>query len=218
MCFHPERMASRILGMGDIVSLVEKAEQTMDVESATRLQKKIKKRGFDFEDFLEQLQQMKKLGSMSKIMEMLPGGGMMDQLKQGMNDDTARQADDYTRKAEAMIFSMTPKERRNPKIINGSRRKRIAAGSGVSSGGCKRSSQAIQAVPENDEKDGKNSKKACQGSDYLKACRVFYLEEFMAVKIRLRRTGGRNDVCYRVVAADTRSPRDGPLYRDAWLV
>ena len=121
--FHPERMADRILGMGDIVSLVERAQQQYDEEEAKRLEKKIRKNKFDFEDFMSQIQQIKKMGNVKDLMAMIPGVGK--QLKDVDIDDNAFKS------IEAIINSMTPKERRNPDIINQSRRRRIAAGSGT---------------------------------------------------------------------------------------
>ena len=120
--FHPDRMASRILGMGDVLSIIEKAEESFDEEEALKLEKKLKKQGFDLDDYLAQLKQMKKLGSFSSILKMLPG---MDALKNVKIDD--KEFD----KIEAIISSMTKQERRDPKILNGSRRLRIAKGSGT---------------------------------------------------------------------------------------
>ena len=125
--FHPERMASRILGMGDVVSLVEKAVEAVDVEDARRLEEKMRKGLFTLEDFLEQLRQMKKLGSLESIVGMLPGGAEM--LKQ--QGDLSKQEKEF-KHMEAMICGMTPKERKNPAILNAKRRVRIAKGSGVS--------------------------------------------------------------------------------------
>ncbi len=121
--FYPERMAGRILGMGDVVSLVEKAQEQFDEEQAKRLEKKIKKDQFDFNDFLDQIGQIKKMGSMKDIMGMLPG---MGQLKNVDVDDNA------FKPIEAIIKSMTPSERSNPSLINQSRKTRIAKGSGTS--------------------------------------------------------------------------------------
>ena len=121
--FHPERMASRILGMGDVLSIIEKAEETFDLEEAEKLEKKLKKQGFDLEDYLSQLRQMKKMGSFSSILKMLPGFG--NKLKDIEIDDK-----EFVR-IEAIICSMTIEERRNPKLLNGSRRLRIAKGSGT---------------------------------------------------------------------------------------
>ena len=121
--FHPDRMADRILGMGDIVSLVERAQQQFDEEEAKRLEKKIRKNKFDFDDFMGQIQQIKKMGNIKDLAAMIPGVGK--QIKDLDIDDDAFKG------IEAIINSMTPKERQNPDIINQSRRKRIAAGSGT---------------------------------------------------------------------------------------
>ena len=121
--FHPERMADRILGMGDIVSLVERAQQQYDEEEAKRLEKKIRKNKFDFDDFMGQIQQIKKMGNIKDLAAMIPGVGK--QIKDLDIDDNAFKG------IEAIINSMTPKERANPDIINQSRRRRIAAGSGT---------------------------------------------------------------------------------------
>ena len=121
--FHPERMADRILGMGDIVSLVEKAQEQYDEEEARRLKKKLVKNQFDFNDFLNQINQIKKMGNLKDLAGMIPGVGKM--LKNvDINDDVFKQT-------EAIIHSMTPAERADPSIINGSRRQRIAKGSGT---------------------------------------------------------------------------------------
>ena len=121
--FHPDRMASRILGMGDVVSLVEKAQAVVNEEQAEKLARKIGKQEFDFEDFLEQLRQLKKMGSLAGLLEMIPG--MAGRLKDTQIDEGAM------RRVEAIILSMTPEERHNPKVLNGSRRRRIACGSGT---------------------------------------------------------------------------------------
>jgi len=121
--FYPARMADRILGMGDIVSLVEKAQEQYDTEEARKLQKKIAKDQFDFNDFISQIQQIKKMGNVKDIMAMIPGVGKA--VKDLDIDDNA------FRSIEAIIRSMTPQERINPVILNGSRRKRIASGSGT---------------------------------------------------------------------------------------
>lgn len=122
--FHPERMADRILGMGDIVSLVERAQEQYDEEEAKRLQKKIAKNQFDFNDFIAQIQQIKKMGNLKELASMIPGVGKA--LKDVDIDDNAFKS------IEAIIYSMTPEERKNPAILNGSRRQRIAKGSGTS--------------------------------------------------------------------------------------
>ncbi|WP_163326186.1 signal recognition particle protein [Draconibacterium mangrovi] len=121
--FHPDRMADRILGMGDIVSLVEKAQEQFDEEEAKRLQKKLQKNTFDFNDFLKQINQIKKMGNLKDVMGMIPG---MGKALKGMDID-----DDAFKHIEAIIYSMTPAERENPSLINGGRRKRIASGSGT---------------------------------------------------------------------------------------
>lgn len=123
--FHPERMASRILGMGDVVSLVERAQATIDMEAAKKLEEKMRKDAFDLEDFRTQLQQVAKLGSMEQILEMIPG----------VNKSALKDVDMDERqlvRMEAIINSMTPEERRRPSLLNGSRRRRIARGSGTS--------------------------------------------------------------------------------------
>ena len=122
--FSPERMTSRILGMGDVLSIIEKAEEAFDEEEAIKLEKKMKKQKFDLEDYLTQLRQVKKMGSFSSILKMLPGVGSA--LKNAQVDD--KEFD----KIEAIICSMTKEERHDPKILNGSRRLRIAKGSGTS--------------------------------------------------------------------------------------
>ena len=121
--FHPERMADRILGMGDVVSLVERAQQQFDEEEAKRLEKKIRKNKFDFNDFLGQIQQVKKMGNVKDLAAMIPGVG------KAIKDIDI--PDDPFKNIEAIIGSMTPKERENPEIINTSRRRRIAKGSGT---------------------------------------------------------------------------------------
>ena len=122
--FHPSRMADRILGMGDIVSLVERAQEQFDEEEAKRLQKKIQKNKFDFNDFLGQIQQIKKMGNLKDLASMIPGVGKA--IKDVDIDDNAFKG------IEAIILSMTPKERTNPELLNTSRRQRIAKGSGTS--------------------------------------------------------------------------------------
>jgi signal recognition particle subunit SRP54 len=121
--FHPDRMTQRILGMGDVISLVERAQQTFDEDEARRINKKIRKNQFNFDDFLSQLEQIKKMGNIRDLMGMIPG---MGKAIKGMDID-----DDSFKPIEAIIRSMTPDERDNPDIINGSRRKRIADGSGT---------------------------------------------------------------------------------------
>ncbi len=120
--FHPDRMASRILGMGDVVTLVEKAQATVDQKEAEQMAEKLRKADFNLEDFLSQLKQVKKMGSMESLMKMIPGAGNIE-----FGDKEEKQM----KRTEAIILSMTPRERQNPRILSGSRRKRIAGGSGV---------------------------------------------------------------------------------------
>ena len=124
--FYPDRLASRILGMGDVLSLVEKAQQVVDEKQAKEMERKLRRASFDLEDFLEQLQSVKRMGSLGQFMEMIPGFSKMSKkLPQGAIDDGE------VKRVEAIIRSMTPQERRSPNIINGSRRRRIALGSGT---------------------------------------------------------------------------------------
>jgi len=125
--FHPERIASRILGMGDVVSLVEKAAETLDVEKAEKIAQKMRKGAFDLEDLSDQLKQMEKIGGMSGVLAMLPGlGKMKKQIEEADLDNSV------VKRQQAIISSMTAKERRVPKLLNASRKKRVAAGSGTS--------------------------------------------------------------------------------------
>ncbi|WP_033125420.1 signal recognition particle protein [Eubacterium sp. ER2] len=133
--FYPDRMASRILGMGDVLTLIEKAGAEIDEEKAKEMTRKMKKNQFDFDDFLESTKQMKKMGGLSGIMSMLPGMGAMGGLggKKGMqlDDSQAEEAEKKMARMEAMIYSMTPQERRDPDLLNPSRKHRIAKGAGV---------------------------------------------------------------------------------------
>src|SRR5262247_2091227 len=124
--FHPQRIAGRILGMGDVVSLVEKAAQTIDLEKAQSIAEKLRKGAFDLEDLADQLKQMERLGGMSSMLAMLPGIGKMKRQIDDANLDNT-----IVKRQRAIISSMTPKERRNPKILDGKRKRRIAAGSGT---------------------------------------------------------------------------------------
>ena len=124
--FHPDRMASRILAMGDVLTLIEKAQESMDEKRAKEMERKFRQANFDLEDFLEQIQAVKKMGSLSQIAEMIPG---MNQLTSRMKN--ADLDDQQIKRVEAIIRSMTPEERRRPEIINGSRRRRISRGSGT---------------------------------------------------------------------------------------
>ena len=124
--FHPERMASRILGMGDVLSLIEKAEEVSDSDQAEELERKIRRQQFTLEDFLQQMRQVRRMGPLSNVLGLMPGmGKAMKQMRQVNMDD--RELD----RIEAIILSMTPSERARPHLIDGSRRKRIARGSGT---------------------------------------------------------------------------------------
>jgi len=123
--FHPDRLASRILGMGDVLTLIERAESAFDQDQAERLERKLREASFDLEDFLEQLQQVSNMGPLSQILDMVPGMGRLFQ------DMSPEVTDRQFKRIEAMILSMTPEERRNPRILNASRKKRIARGSGT---------------------------------------------------------------------------------------
>ena len=123
--FYPDRLASRILGMGDVLTLIEKAEGAFDKQKMQQMESKLRKSEFDLDDLLEQMRQIKKLGSFSQLVEMIPG---FSKLTKGISD---KESMDKTRKLEAIILSMTPEERRNPDLINGSRKRRIAKGSGT---------------------------------------------------------------------------------------
>jgi len=123
--FHPDRLASRILGMGDVLTFIEKAEATFDEQRAKELEKKVQTGSFDLDDFLSQLRAVKKMGPVTQLVEMLPGlSRLAGRLPEGTEEKQLK-------KVEAIILSMTPEERRNPVIIGGSRRRRIARGSGV---------------------------------------------------------------------------------------
>jgi signal recognition particle subunit SRP54 len=123
--FHPDRMASRILGMGDVLTLIEKAEQTWDAQEAEKLADKMRTANFTFDDFLDQFQAVRRMGSLDQVVAMLPGAGSLLRNVEVSDRDVGR--------VEAIIRSMTPDERRNPKLINGSRKRRIASGSGTTS-------------------------------------------------------------------------------------
>jgi signal recognition particle subunit SRP54 len=125
--FHPDRLASRILGMGDMLTLIERAEETFDEREAELLQKKLLKNQFTLEDFLKQLHQVKRMGSIGQLLDLIPGMGRMRQ-QMNIDNDAAQQ---QIKKVEAIIYSMTPAERRNPKLLNASRKRRVAAGSGT---------------------------------------------------------------------------------------
>jgi len=124
--FHPDRMASRILGMGDMLTMIEKAESVMDQDEAVRMEKKLRSASFDLDDFLKQMGQIKKMGPISNLLGMVPGMGRM------AKEIDSEATDKQMRQIEAIISSMTMEERRNPKVLNGSRKRRVATGSGTS--------------------------------------------------------------------------------------
>jgi signal recognition particle subunit SRP54 len=124
--FHPERFASRILGMGDVLTLIEKAQATVPQEDMEKLGKRMKANQLDLNDFVQQMQQVRKMGPIGDLLGMIPGMGNIKRQLQATEID-----DNFFKHAEAIVFSMTPAERRNPDMINGSRRRRIAAGSGT---------------------------------------------------------------------------------------
>ena len=126
--FYPDRMASRILGMGDVLSMIEKAQESIDEEKAKELEQKMRKNEFDFEMYLESMSQMKKMGGLSSIMGMMPGMGFGNGKMPEVDTDAAEK---NMARIEAIIYSMTPKERQNPNLLNPSRKARIAKGAGV---------------------------------------------------------------------------------------
>jgi len=154
--FHPDRMASRILGMGDIISLVEKAQAAVDVEMLAQAEETLRKKTLTLEDFLSQMQQMKKLGSMSGLLEMLPGVG---QIPAEAREQAMAGSEQEMKKAEAIIRSMTRQERRHPEVLDASRKRRIARGSGTDVAGVKRSPQQFPAGAADDAEDGQASEK-----------------------------------------------------------
>ncbi len=156
--FHPRRMADQILGMGDVVSLVEKAQEVVDQEQAVKFQEKVRKANWDLEDFLAQMQQVKKMGNMGDLMKKIPG--MSKMMPKGMD-----MAEDELKYTEAIILSMTPDERRRPKIINGSRRRRIAAGSGTTI-------QDVNALLKDFEKMRKMMKQMMKGAKRKRGMQV----------------------------------------------
>ncbi|RLC61404.1 MAG: signal recognition particle protein, partial [Chloroflexi bacterium] len=123
--FHPDRLADRILGMGDVLTLIERAEAAFDQEQLERMERKVREASFDLEDFLEQFQQIRHMGPLSQILDMIPGMGRL------VKDISPEVTDRQFKRVEAIILSMTPEERRKPRIINSSRKKRIARGSGT---------------------------------------------------------------------------------------
>ena len=220
--FYPDRMASRILGMGDVLSLIEKAQEAVTEEQAKKMEKKLREASFTLEDYLDQFESLKKMGGISSVMGMMPG---MGKLKIKESDFDERRIE----RVKAIILSMTKKEREKPEIINSSRKKRIAAGSGTNV------QEVNQLLKQFDQtklmmkqiRSGKNcpscGKKMC-------ACQVKSLDrrasfcynravkndicnrrskKTMAVKMRLTRMGDKKSPVYRIVVVDSRKARDG---------
>ena len=196
--FHPDRMAQRILGMGDVMTLVEKAEQQIDEDKAAELERKIRKQEFTLDDFLEQMQQMRNMGPLTNLLKMIPGmGAQLGNLKVD-----ERELD----RLQAIITSMTPEERANPPIIDGSRRRRIARGSGTS----------VQAVSQLVKQFGQMQKmmrqlqKGKMGPSRSWAAagsaRPLTSTGSMAVRVRLTRVGSKKNPIWRVVVADGARP------------
>ena len=188
--FYPDRMASRILGMGDVLTLIEKAQNELDEEKAKKLEEKMRKNEFDFEMYLESMSQMKKMGGLSSILGMMPGlgGGKMPEIDEGA-------AEKNMARTEAIIFSMTVEERQNPSLLNPSRKRRIAQGAGVDI------AEVNRLVKQFDQ--AKKMMKQMPG-----------MMKVMAVKIRLRRMGQKKAPFYRIVVSDSRSPRDGKFIEE----
>ncbi len=196
--------------MGDVLSLIEKAEQQVDEKQAVDLQKKLEKDQFTLEDFLQQMRQVRKMGPLSGLIGMLPGMGAMKQLKNADIDEGELD------RVEAIILSMTPAERANPGMINGSRRKRIANGSGTRRAERQPAGQAVRPDAQDDALDGRRGR--CQtrsswrrwpAARRARRCAGANLPRPMAVRIRLRRVGSKKNPIWRIVVADKRSPRDG---------
>ena len=201
--FYPDRMASRIMGMGDVLSLIDKAQETMDTEQAAEAAERMIEARFTLEDFLVQMREVKKLGPLQDLLAMLPGvPGGKNALKD-LQVDEGQMA-----RAEAIIQSMTREERRNPAIIGGSRRLRIARGSGTTTAD-------VNSLLKEFEPARKMMKTMMGGKRMPRIPGMPNItgwelgEQDMAVRIRLKRLGAKKRPFYRVVVADQRSPRDG---------
>ena len=198
--FHPDRMASRILGMGDVLTLVERAQEAVDEKQAVQMAEKLRKEQFTLEDFLDQLEQVKKMGPLEDILKMIPGVGK--QLKGMTVDDKALV------RIQALIQSMTPEERRNPNVIDGSRRKRIARGSG---GSVQEVNRLLKQFRDMQKMMKLMKNRRGMGRLPLLLLRTrFKSRRRTVLKIRLKRAGGRNHPFYRVVVVDSRKARDKP--------
>ena len=202
--FYPDRMASRIMGMGDVLTLIDKAQETMDAEKAAEAAEKMLKAQFTLEDFLVQMREMKKLGPLQDLLAMLPG------VPGGKNALKDLQVDEgQMGRAEAIICSMTGEERRNPAIIGGSRRLRIARGSGATTADVNSLLKEFEAGQEDDEDDDGRQADAPDPGDADDARGSVGRRTQMSMRIRLKRLGAKKRPFYRVVVADQRSPRDG---------
>ncbi len=217
--FHPERVAGRILGQGDIVGLVEKAAETIDEEEAEKLAAKMARGKFDLEDYAAQLRQISKMGWLSGILGMLPGVGKIKSQLEDANLDTT-----ILKRQAAIISSMTRKERKTPDIIKASRKKRIAAGSGTTVQEVNRLLKQFDDMAHDDEAD---EQARAEGADAPRPVRADAEgrdadqstahqtalntgeNETMGLKIRLARAGAKKRPYYHIVVADSRSPRDG---------
>jgi ribosomal protein S16 len=202
--FHPDRLASRILGMGDVLSLVEKAQEAVDQKTAEAMIKKLREDNFTLDDFRQQLKQVRQMGPLDQVLGMIPGLGKM--MKGGMGDLAGEQKD--LDRFDAIISSMTPGERTHPEVVNGSRRQRIARGSGTSVSDVnrllKQHAQLRKMMKQFKGMEGKLGRmKGLPGFPSLRGVTD------VSVSIRLRRMGSSRRPAYRVVVADSRSPRDG---------
>src|SRR4029077_13159455 len=190
--FHPDRMASRILGMGDVLTLIEKAEEAVEADEQAEMEKRMRAGEFTFDDFLASYKMLRRMGSLKGVLSMIPGIG--NQLK-GLEIDERELG-----RVEAMILSMTPRERGYPHTIDGSRRQRIARGSGTTV-------QEVSRLLNARKEMQKLMKRMGQGK--MPTLPQMTRRKGMAVRMRLTRVGSKKNPSYRVVVADSRSPRDG---------
>ena len=203
--FHADRVVSRVLGMGDVLSLIERAEQAIDVEDAQRLEEKVRSNEFTLEDFRDQLQAIKKMGPLEQIIGMLPGMGNLKQLAQNKPDDK------QIGRVEAIISSMTPDERRSSDIINGSRRKRIARGSGTTVEEVNRLLKQFAQMRKMLKAmgglagGGGGSRKA---KARLGSLMGRMIKEQRMLVVRMRKAGSKKRPFFRVVVTDSRTARD----------
>ena len=205
--FHPDRMASRILGMGDVLTLIEKAEAAVEVDEQAEMEKRIRAGEFTFDDFLASYRMIRRMGPLQGVMKLIPGMGKQ---LQGLDLDEKQLG-----RVEAIVLSMTPHERRMPHVISMQRRRRIAAGSGTSLDEVNKLMAARKQMAKMMKQVGKGKMPTLppgMGAPETLAFPLHYAERFvehMAVKIRLTRVGSKKNPIYRVVVADSRSPRDG---------